>query len=93
MPTIHRWQHGNTSVVCTAVQVETDLCAQQVNHSDPAPPKMAAKNFNGLTGSPMFSCLDADSDTRSPQVPIAVQPDIALDNRSAGDSLDYISSA
>lgn len=55
--------------------------------------KNGSKSFNGLTGSPMSSCLDADSDSRSPQVPIAVQPDIALDNLSAGDSLGCISSA
>ena len=45
-----------------------------------------SQHGNGPTGSSTFSYLDADSDSRSPPVPTAVQPAIALENLSAENS-------
>lgn len=87
MPIIHRWLRGATSVAWTAVTGGNRPVCTAGKSQWSRPTKRGSKNFNGLTGSPKFSCLGADSDSRSPQVhPTAVQADIALGNLSAGNS-------
>lgn len=87
MPIIHRWPRGATWVARTTVTDGNRPVCTAGKPQWSCPTTRGSKNFNGLTGSPKFSCLGADSDPRSPQVhPTAVQPPIALGTLSAGNS-------
>lgn len=87
MPIIHRWWNRNTSVVWTAVTGGNTPVYTAAKLQWSCSTNKGSKQFNGLTGSTTFSRLPADSDSRSPHVhPTAVQPDLALENLSAGNS-------
>lgn len=69
------WTGGNTPA-CTVAKSQRF-----------SPSRKCSKPGNGPTGSTISSCLDANSDSRSPQVQTtAVQPAIALENLSAENS-------
>ena len=88
MPVIHRWQNGYTWVVGgTAVtDWKTPVCRAADSHW-PGFHNKGSKNFSRLPSATTVSCLRAASDSRSLQVhPTALQPDLALENLSTGNS-------